>query len=45
VEPEESFESGMRRTVAWYLENREWCERILSGSYRLERLGLGSVAA
>ncbi len=39
-EPLESFESGMRRTVAWYLENRDWCRRVTDGSYRGERLGL-----
>ncbi len=39
-QPEESFESGLRKTVRWYLENRQWWERVLSGSYRLERLGL-----
>lgn len=39
-QPQESFESGMRRTVQWYLDNPEWCERILSGEYRLERLGM-----
>lgn len=38
-EPEQNFESGMRATVEWYLENRGWWERILSGEYRLERLG------
>jgi dTDP-glucose 4,6-dehydratase len=43
--PEESFETGLRRTVAWYLENREWCDRILSGEYRLERIGLAGAAA
>jgi dTDP-glucose 4,6-dehydratase len=37
--PQESFESGMRKTVSWYLENREWCERALSDAYRGERLG------
>lgn len=41
--PEESFESGLRKTVAWYLENREWCERILNGSYQMERLGLAEA--
>ncbi|HER19638.1 MAG TPA: dTDP-glucose 4,6-dehydratase, partial [Chromatiales bacterium] len=40
--PRESFESGLRKTVAWYLENREWWQRILSGDYRVERLGLGA---
>jgi len=37
--PEETFETGMRKTVAWYLENREWWERVLSGDYQLARLG------
>lgn len=37
--PDESFESGMRKTVKWYLENRSWWKRVLSGDYRLERLG------
>ena len=40
--PRETFETGMRKTVLWYLENREWCEGVLSGGYRQERLGLGS---
>lgn len=39
--PQETFESGMEKTVRWYLENREWCEGVLSGGYRQERLGLG----
>ncbi len=38
--PEESFESGLRKTVHWYLENRAWWQHIRSGSYRGERLGL-----
>jgi dTDP-glucose 4,6-dehydratase len=38
--PRESFESGLRRTVEWYLENERWCERVQSGAYRGERLGL-----
>lgn len=38
-EPKEDFESGFRKTVRWYLENREWWEAILAGTYRLERLG------
>jgi dTDP-glucose 4,6-dehydratase len=42
--PEETFESGLRKTVVWYLENREWCEGVLSGDYRGERLGLGSAS-
>ena len=38
-EPKEDFESGFRKTVQWYLENKEWWANILSGDYRLERLG------
>ena len=37
--PEESFETGLRKTVQWYLENKKWWERVLSGAYRLERIG------
>jgi dTDP-glucose 4,6-dehydratase len=37
--PLESFESGMRRTLVWYLENQSWCKRVTDGSYRGERLG------
>lgn len=39
--PAESFESGIEKTVRWYLQNSEWCARISSGGYRGERLGLG----
>ena len=39
--PQESFESGLRNTVAWYLGNRDWWGRIRSGVYRGERLGAG----
>lgn len=35
----ESFESGIARTVDWYLANQPWCQRVLDGSYRGERLG------
>jgi dTDP-glucose 4,6-dehydratase len=38
--PNESFESGLEKTIRWYIENRSWWERILSGVYRTERLGL-----
>ena len=41
--PLESFESGLARTVRWYLDNRKWWERILSGVYRTERLGLADA--
>ena len=33
-QPQESFETGIRRTIAWYLENPEWVEQVVSGSYR-----------
>ena len=39
--PEETFDTGLRKTVQWYLNNREWCEEVRSGNYRGERLGLG----
>jgi dTDP-glucose 4,6-dehydratase len=39
--PTETFETGLRRTVAWYLENQVWCDDVQSGGYRQERLGLG----
>ena len=35
------FETGLAQTVAWYLANRPWCERITSGGYRVARIGLG----
>jgi len=37
--PQETFETGMRKTVEWYLQNREWWQRVQDGSYRGERLG------
>lgn len=37
--PKENFQTGMKKTVSWYLENQDWWQRILDGSYRLERLG------
>ncbi|EAR60786.1 dTDP-glucose 4,6-dehydratase [Neptuniibacter caesariensis] len=37
--PEESFDSGIRKTVQWYLQNESWWERVLSGTYKLERIG------
>ncbi len=40
-EPAESFESGIRKTVQWYLDHQDWVERIASGEYMGERLGLG----
>ena len=37
--PSVTFEEGMARTVAWYLDNQPWVRRVLDGSYRLERIG------
>ncbi len=37
--PLETFESGLAKTVAWYLANTAWWQRVLDGSYRLERIG------
>ncbi len=39
--PEETFDTGIRKTVAWYLENQNWCRRVQDGSYQRDRLGLG----
>ena len=38
--PAETFESGIRKTVQWFLANREWWQHVLDGSYQRERLGL-----
>jgi len=40
--PQESFESGIRKTVEWYLNNEAWWKAVLDGSYQGERLGTGS---
>ncbi|EMJ5174518.1 dTDP-glucose 4,6-dehydratase, partial [Klebsiella aerogenes] len=37
---EETFESGIEKTVHWYLNNQTWWQRVLDGSYAGERLGL-----
>lgn len=39
-QPRETFETGLEKTVAWYLGHRSWVERITSGKYQRERLGL-----
>jgi dTDP-glucose 4,6-dehydratase len=41
--PAESLATGLRRTVRWYLDNRQWWEPIRSGRYRGERLGTGTA--
>lgn len=38
--PKETFATGLHKTVRWYLENRDWWQRVLDGSYRGERLGV-----
>jgi dTDP-glucose 4,6-dehydratase len=40
--PRHNFDDGLRQTVRWYLDNRGWWERVMSGAYRGERLGLAS---
>ncbi|NMG73931.1 dTDP-glucose 4,6-dehydratase [Aromatoleum diolicum] len=41
--PEETFESGIRKTVAWYLGHLEWTQRVQDGSYQRERLGVNKA--
>ena len=40
--PAHDFSSGIEQTVRWYIEHRDWCASVQSGSYGRERLGLGS---
>jgi len=37
--PEETFETGLRKTVQWYLDNQSWCNNVQNGTYQRERLG------
>lgn len=39
-QPQETFESGIQKTVEWYLNNLEWCRHVQDGSYQRERLGV-----
>lgn len=39
-QPQETFESGIRKTVQWYLDNQQWCKNVQDGSYQRERLGV-----
>ncbi len=41
-QPTQDFESGLEETVRWYLDNSRWVQRVISGTYRRERLGLGT---
>ena len=38
--PEETFSTGLRKTVLWYLNNEAWWQNVLSGAYQLERIGV-----
>ncbi len=40
--PQETFETGLRKTIEWYLTNQEWCQHVQDGSYQRERLGINS---
>lgn len=39
--PDETFETGIEKTIHWYLKNSEWCQHVQDGSYQRERLGSG----
>ena len=41
--PSRSFEQGIEETVDWYLQHQDWVQRVLDGSYRLERIGRGDA--
>ncbi|MBB1364608.1 dTDP-glucose 4,6-dehydratase [Shewanella sp. SR44-4] len=41
-QPEETFETGLRKTIEWYLANQTWCQHVQDGSYQRERLGINS---
>lgn len=43
--PQETFETGLAKTVRWYLDNRDWWQSVLDGSYRLERIGVAAGEA
>ena len=38
--PQETFASGIKKTIKWYLDNQQWCQNVQDGSYKRERLGL-----
>ena len=40
--PQETFESGLRKTIQWYLNNLDWCQRVQDGTYQRSRLGMNS---
>jgi len=41
--PKETFETGIRKTIQWYLDNPKWVDDIINGTYQCERLGLGGT--
>ncbi|MGE6568328.1 dTDP-glucose 4,6-dehydratase [Shewanella vesiculosa] len=41
-QPKETFETGLRKTIEWYLTNQTWCQHVQDGSYQRERLGINS---
>ena len=43
--PKASFEAGLRKTVAWYLDHEAWWQPVLDGSYRLERRGVDEAGS
>ena len=38
--PDETFATGIKKTIQWYLDNKTWCEHVQDGSYQGERLGV-----
>ncbi len=44
-QPQHDFEQGIADTVDWYLDHQPWVQRVLDGSYRLERIGMSSMDA
>jgi len=40
--PKETFETGLRKTVEWYLNHLDWCRHVQDGSYQRQRLGLST---
>ena len=42
--PDESFYSGIRKTIEWYLDNQAWWQNVLDDTYQFERLGLAVLS-
>ena len=42
--PAVNFEDGIEQTIQWYLDNQDWVQHVMDGSYRLERIGQGALA-